>query len=198
MAGIVATDRSLTSGDSILFPRILKPGMKKKSIFCLILLSSLWNAGCSTSSSGYIPKIVGEVAPPVNVGGLSARIKTPKTFFRIGEQLCFDINIRNVGDRPLCIPARPVIVVSWIYSSGNVDNQLREVPPVFDPGKQETILMEPGKEIDIQSKLNTSFFDVDGITEFCAVLIVPPSAVESDHWWNGRLKTNRIGLDARR
>ena len=160
-----------------------------------ILSISLLTAGCSTVPDEYIPATVGSVGEADALDGLKMTISTRQASVKIGEPILFQVRLQNVGLTPLFIPKNPNVIFTWVYADGSRDNFVKdsEYEPLL--GETDLTILQPNRFITKDIRVDTYYFDRQGVTEFWATLQAWRSKTPAKpEVWEGRITSNRFGV----
>lgn len=158
----------------------------------------LFLASCaSTGSLDYRPSTVGFVGHPVSEGGpLEVIVECDRTESVLGEPLPMVARIRNAGIEAVWVPREPVVVFTWMYPSGQRDNNAFRMPEDKDFTEVDARRLGPGDEITVQVQITTQYIPTTGITEFGAVLILPRNTNSAlGPFAEGTYRSNRFGVN---
>lgn len=159
------------------------------------VLSALLSA-CGTVKPLYRPQTRGSLDDAQPLDGLELTIRPDRDAVRLGEVLVFEARLRNVGDRPLRIPAHPDLIFLWTYPNGERDNFIIECEDHRSFEADELIDLRPGAVLRKRYPIKTYYFDYMGITEFRAFCDVPRNDNAGvDPVWTGRVYSNGYGIE---
>lgn len=161
--------------------------------------------GCNTMDLPYVPTTAGIVRDPDPVDGLVSTLTSPQRQMAMGDQLIFDLVVRNVSEDAILVDPDFYCRFFWIYSNGWRDNDM----PRFDPkamvesGKSyppdKLLPLQPNEEYRRQIVRPSLHLLKEGITEFTTVCYMPrnltPSTTRS---WHGIVQSNPFGINVER
>jgi hypothetical protein len=151
-------------------------------------------SGCA-SMDVYIPKTVGPTANH-NIGeALAVRISTQEDFVARGEPVTFSVTVKNISADSLWLPEDPKLLIVWTYPNGCRDNLLQDPPQQGYYDQRTAIQLAPGEEMTLKTGVKTQYFNIDGVTEFRAVLEVAGNTnPDLQPFWTGRSVSNGYGV----
>lgn len=158
-----------------------------------IALLALASFGCASVPVTYRPTQVGMLPGEGPTSGLVLILRPDRTAARIGDQISFDIILKNLGNSAVWIPSSPEILLTWVYPDGKCDNFVSDsdsnaASPVLAP-------LAPGEERRFRSLLTTYYFSRKGVTEFRARLSIPRQTQGDERLaWAGDVASNGYGV----
>ena len=154
------------------------------------------SSGCaSASKSVYIPRHLGMVGQPDEQRGLKLMVEADGLQHRLGRPLTMRATLRNVSHEKLAVPKNPILLYAWVYPDGRRDNFVSTIPRLqhYEPG--DVRLLKPGESITWTTEVSTRHFEKAGITEFGAILVIPPAdPADRLPMAEGRYHSNRVGV----
>lgn len=177
--------------------RTAKAGAGRLAGLAMAVCGSLVASCASTGSLDYRPSTVGFVGHPVSEGGpLEVTVECDRTESVLGEPLPIVARIRNAGLDAVWVPREPVVVFTWMYPSGQRDNNAFRMPEDKDFTEVDARKLRPGDEMTVQVEITTQYIPTTGITEFGAVLILPRNTNSSlGPFAEGTYRSNRFGVN---
>lgn len=164
------------------------------------LVSALWLgvvvglSGCGTVQDTYHPQTMGALTNRPAVDGLLVQLKANENNVQIGKPAVFSVVARNISDKAIWMPKKPLMAFTWTYPNGQRDCQMVDRAETQFFKKSECILLEPGHELILGGMVETSYFELPGITEFRAEIQVPKNTnPELQPFWSGRAFSNGYG-----
>ncbi len=154
------------------------------------------SSGCaSASKSVYIPRHLGLVNQPDEQHGLKLRVEADSLQHPLGKPLRMRATLQNVSHRELAVPANPILLYAWIYPDGRRDNFVSTIPREQHYEPRDLQILHPGESITWTTDVSTRHFQTAGITEFGAILVIPPAdGLGRVPVAEGRYHSNRVGV----
>jgi hypothetical protein len=157
------------------------------ALFALVL------AGCASMPAAYVPTQLGPLTDADSTNDLVMVLKPDRNVAKIGDLITFDITLKNKGKQTIWVPAKPEIILAWIYPDGRCDNFLGD--PSAQSAAPAMAPLAPGAVRQFETTVATHYFERLGITEFRARISVPELAANAPGpCWCGDIDSNGYGV----
>lgn len=162
-------------------------------------LTCLVISGCGALPEHYIPRTVGPKNDAVVDAGLRLEIRAARDRAPMGDQILFHVTFANQGPRPFLLPEEPQLLFVWTYPNGDRDNFLLDQPAARYYRADEVARLEPGERLTRAIRIETYYFDHEGVTEFRAVTHFDPNTNPAlAGFWDGKAVSNSYGVQVAR